>query len=265
MEKLTSSMPCRISSTIRSPERGAEGQVHLGDVPGDHHLGAEAEPGQEHLHLFRRGVLRLVQDDERVVERAAAHVGQRGHLDGPGGHQPRNRFRVHHVVQRVVQRAQVRVDLVAEGAGQEAQPLPCLDGRPGQDDPADFLLLQGLDGLGHGQVRLAGTGRADAENNGVARRWRRHSSSGSASWAGWYARGWKGCCASALPPGGHGLGAQHGHQLLKNGRSDHGLALHQSAHFLEEPHDPGHLGSRTGDGKLVAARHGSPRQDSWPR
>src|ERR1700691_5253653 len=31
----------------------ARGQVDLGDVAGDHHPGAEAEPGQEHLHLFR--------------------------------------------------------------------------------------------------------------------------------------------------------------------------------------------------------------------
>ena len=59
----------------------AAGQVDLGDVAGDHDLGAEAEPGQEHLHLLGRGVLRLVEDDEGVVERAAAHVGQRRDLD----------------------------------------------------------------------------------------------------------------------------------------------------------------------------------------
>src|SRR5215475_1759955 len=42
----------------------AGGQVHLGDVAGHHHPGAEAQPGEEHLHLLGRGVLRLVQDDE---------------------------------------------------------------------------------------------------------------------------------------------------------------------------------------------------------
>ena len=77
------------------------GQVDLGDVAGDHDLRAEAEPGQEHLHLLGRGVLRLVQDDERVVEGATAHVGQRRDLDGPGLHQPRDRLRIEHVVQRV--------------------------------------------------------------------------------------------------------------------------------------------------------------------
>ena len=44
-------------------------QVDLRDVAGDDHLRAEAEPRQEHLHLLRRGVLRLVEDDEAVVER----------------------------------------------------------------------------------------------------------------------------------------------------------------------------------------------------
>src|SRR6476620_663812 len=82
------------------------------DDVGDHHLGAEAEAGEEHLHLFRRGVLCLVKDDEGVVQRPAFLVSQRRHLDGAGGHQPGNGLGVHHVVQRVVQRPQVRVDLV---------------------------------------------------------------------------------------------------------------------------------------------------------
>src|SRR5919205_301285 len=84
----------------------SERQVHLRDVAGDHHLGAEAEAGQEHLHLFRRGVLRLVQDDEGVVQRPAPHVGERRDFNGAGSHQAGNRLRVHHVVERVVQRPQ---------------------------------------------------------------------------------------------------------------------------------------------------------------
>ena len=35
---------------------------------------------QEHLDLRQGSVLRLVQNDEGVVQRAAAHVGQRGDL-----------------------------------------------------------------------------------------------------------------------------------------------------------------------------------------
>ena len=70
-------------------------------------------------------------------------------------------------MQRVVERAQVGVDLLVERAGQEAQPLPRLDGGPGEDDPVDLLLLQRPDRLGHGQVGLAGAGGADAEDDGV--------------------------------------------------------------------------------------------------
>ena len=96
-----------------------------------------------------------------------AHVRQRGDLDGPARDQPRDRVRVDHVVQRVVQRAQVRVDLLAQGAGQEPEPLAGLDGRTGEDDPVDLLGLQRLHRLGHRQVGLARAGRADAEDDGV--------------------------------------------------------------------------------------------------
>src|SRR5256885_9357343 len=36
---------------------------------------------EEHLHLRARRVLRLVEDDERAVERAPAHVSERHDLD----------------------------------------------------------------------------------------------------------------------------------------------------------------------------------------
>src|ERR1700757_4689516 len=41
---------------------GAARQVDLGDVPGDDHLGPEAQASQEHLHLLGGGVLRLIED-----------------------------------------------------------------------------------------------------------------------------------------------------------------------------------------------------------
>src|SRR5438270_5727740 len=58
------------------------GDVDLGDVTRDDHLGAEADSRQEHLHLLGGGVLGLVEDDEAVVERAPAHESERRHLDG---------------------------------------------------------------------------------------------------------------------------------------------------------------------------------------
>src|SRR5450756_3111509 len=145
----------------------AVGQVDLGDVSGDHDLRAESEAGEEHLHLLARGVLRLVQDDERVVEAPAPHVSERGYLDRARGHELGDRVGVDHVVQGVVERAQVRVDLLVEGARQKTEPLPRLDGWPGKDDPVDLLGLQCLHRLGHGEVRLARACRADGEHDRV--------------------------------------------------------------------------------------------------
>ncbi len=49
---------------------------------------------------------------------------------------------VHHVVQRVEQRAQVRVDLGHQVAGQEAEPLAGLDRGAREDDPVDLAALR---------------------------------------------------------------------------------------------------------------------------
>ena len=46
---------------------------------------------------------------------------------------------VDHVVERVEQRPEVRVDLLRDGAGQEAEALPRLHRRPREDDAADLL------------------------------------------------------------------------------------------------------------------------------
>src|SRR5439155_19055548 len=54
---------------LDQPRRLLAREVDLRDVAGHDHLRAEPEPSQEHLHLLGRRVLRLVEDDERVVER----------------------------------------------------------------------------------------------------------------------------------------------------------------------------------------------------
>ena len=60
---------------------GIKGKVLLRQVSGDDHSGAETDSRQEHLHLSRGGVLRFIQDDERIVKRAAAHICERCNLD----------------------------------------------------------------------------------------------------------------------------------------------------------------------------------------
>src|SRR6185503_9326736 len=83
-------------------------EVDLGDVAGDDDLRAEAEPRQEHLHLLRARVLRLVEDDEAVVQRPPAKECQRRDFDRPALEQVVRLVGIHHVVERVEHRAHVR-------------------------------------------------------------------------------------------------------------------------------------------------------------
>ena len=228
-------------------------EVHLGHVAGHHHLRPEAQPGEEHLHLLGRGVLRLVQDDERVIQRSTAHVRQGGDLDGAGGHQAGDGVGVEHVVQRVVERAQVGVDLLVQGAGQEAQALPRLDRGPGQDDPVDLLGLQGLDRLGHGQVGLPGAGRADGEHDRVlvdgvrvALLVQRLGPDGPAA-GGQDADGQHVGRAHAA------LGAQHGRGPLHRVGGQVGALAQQLEELVEQVGDQSGLRRVAGRGDLVAA------------
>jgi hypothetical protein len=144
-------------------------EVGLADVSGDDRTRVEADPRQEHLHLFGRRVLRLVEDDERVVERASAHVGERCDLDDPTLDMVDELGRVHHVLERVPQRLQVRVDLLVQGPREEAEPLPGLDGGPGEDETVHLARPERTHRRTHREVRLARAGRTDAERDRVLR------------------------------------------------------------------------------------------------
>jgi hypothetical protein len=96
---------------------------------------------------------------KRVVQGAPAHEGQRRHLDDAALDVLVDRLEAEHLVQRVVQRAQVGVDLLAQVAGQVAELLTGLDGGAHQQDAPDLFFQQGFDGAGHGEEGLAGAGR----------------------------------------------------------------------------------------------------------
>ena len=102
---------------------------------------------EEHLHLLGSGVLRLVEHDERIVERAPAHVCQRRDLDRAARHELGHEFGIHHLVEGVVQRTQIGIDLVVQGAWQEAEPFARLHGGPGQDDATDLFALSACTAL----------------------------------------------------------------------------------------------------------------------
>ena len=83
-------------------------EIDLGAVTGHDTLRARADSGQKHEHLLGRGVLRFIENDEGVTQRAAAHVGERCNLDRLARDVTLQFFRLEHVVQRIVKGPQIR-------------------------------------------------------------------------------------------------------------------------------------------------------------
>ena len=143
------------------------GEIDLRYVAGDHHARVFAEAREKHHHLLGRGVLGFVENDERVRQRAAAHVGERGDFDDALFGEPADIVGIEHVVQRVVERTKIRKDFFAKIAGEEAEGFAGFDGGAGEDDAFDLVFEEGRDGGGHGEVGFTGAGGADAEDDGV--------------------------------------------------------------------------------------------------
>ena len=101
-------------------------QIDLRGIPRDDAFRIDAEPGQKHEHLLGGGVLRFIEDDEGVVERAAPHEGERRNFDDIPLHIPLALVVLQHVLQGVVKGAEVGSDLLFQIAGEkpELPPLP---------------------------------------------------------------------------------------------------------------------------------------------
>src|SRR6202795_2551376 len=115
------------------------GQVDLRDVAGDYRLGIKSQAGDEHLHLLGGGVLRFVQDDERIVQRAPAHEGDGRDLDDIFFEIALDALGLEHVKECVIERPQIRIDFLLQRAGEKAETLTGLNRRPRQDDAIHLL------------------------------------------------------------------------------------------------------------------------------
>ncbi len=142
-------------------------QVDLRDVAGDHRAAAEADAREKHFHLLGRGVLRFVENDERVIQRAAAHEGQWRHFDHAALKEFGDFFETHQVVERVIQRTQIGIDFLRHVAGQKSQAFTSLDRRTHQHQTLDAVAFERIDRAGDGQIGLAGAGRADRKGDVV--------------------------------------------------------------------------------------------------
>ncbi len=144
-------------------------QVGLRNVARHDGPAVGTKPGQKHLHLTRGGVLCLVENDERGLERPAPHVGEGDHLhpvllQGLG-----QLVAGHHLPEGVVERAEVRRHLFVEVARQKPELLPGLHGGAGEDNLVHLVVVEGGDGQRHGHVRLPGAGGPDGEHHIVGR------------------------------------------------------------------------------------------------
>ena len=213
-------------------------------------LRAEPDAGQEHLHLLGRGVLRLVEDDEALVERAAPHERQGRDLDRAPLEQALGALGLDHVVERVVQRAQVGVDLGGQVAGQEAEPLAGLDRRAGEDDAVDLLGLQRLHGHGHRQPGLAGAGGADAERDDVLADGVDVALLAGRSWGGPCGPRAERSTSAVSTSDGRSSCADHVDGAHDAGRLEALAPLEQQHQLLEQV--PDLVGLVAGDGDLVA-------------
>ena len=83
---------------FEKPAAAGAGEIDLRNVSSNHRLGVESQAGDEHLHLLRCGVLRLVENHERIVQCAAAHEGNGRDLDNVFLQIAIDTFRIEHVV-----------------------------------------------------------------------------------------------------------------------------------------------------------------------
>ena len=142
-------------------------QVDLRHVSRHDHFSAQAQTGEEHLELQRGRVLRLIEDDHRLTQRPSAHERERRNLNRPFLHVLGQLSRRNHVLQRIVQRLQVRVDLLFHVSRQESQFLARLYRRTGQDDTLHLPVLQRPHRQRNRRVGLTATRRTDRKEQVV--------------------------------------------------------------------------------------------------
>ena len=105
---------------------------------------------------------------QELLQSSPAHKGERGDFDHAGLHAALDGARVHEILERVIDRTQIRIDFFPHVAGQEAQPFAGLDGGARQDQALDHALLQQGHGMADGEPGLAGAGRPRREHQLMA-------------------------------------------------------------------------------------------------
>ena len=109
----------------------------------------------------------LVQNHEGTVQGASAHIGQGRDFDGAVRHHLLDGARIQHLAQSIVEGAQVGVDFIGQGPGQEAQSFARFDRGARQDEARNLAFQQGPHRARHRQIGFPSPGRPDGESDGV--------------------------------------------------------------------------------------------------
>ena len=139
-------------------------QVDLRRIAGHDHFRTFADTGQKHFHLHAGGVLRFVENDEGVRQRAATHECQRRNFDDARLDIALDFFGRQNIVKCVVKRPQIGIDLIAHVAGQKAEPLSGFNGRSRKNNPLYKPALKAMRREGNRDVGFSSTGRANAQD-----------------------------------------------------------------------------------------------------
>src|SRR5690606_28435350 len=100
---------------------------------------------------------------ETVIEGAPAHEGERSYLDLASIAKLLNALEIEHVVQGIVERRQVRVDLLGQITWQKSELFSSFHRGASQNDALDLLGQEQARTHSHGQVGLSGAGGPDSK------------------------------------------------------------------------------------------------------
>ncbi len=101
-------------SDLFQPRAGAGREIDLGNISRNDCLGPETQPGEKHHHLFGGSVLGFIQDNEGVVQGAAAHEGQGSDFNDAFLHELGGFIKIHHIIEGVIKGPQVGINFFIE-------------------------------------------------------------------------------------------------------------------------------------------------------
>ena len=151
------------SDRVAQPGCHTARKVDLAQIAGDDHAGIFPKPRQKHFHLNGRGVLCLVKNDISIRQGPAAHKGQWCHFDFAGFKTAVDLFGRQHVVESVIERAQIGVDLVAHIARQKPQTFPGFNRRARQYNPVHPAGGKHRHRHSNREIGLSGSRRSQSE------------------------------------------------------------------------------------------------------